>query len=179
MPDRAPGSGHRTFVSSAVAMHSQVACKRLIERLILCSLVSAQIVPMWEEVTAQFMKDKQVEKEFGWVREMFAWSLAALKVGLHFLYSGMEDGILDRQSGASSLLYFLALKNCCSTQHWPLTGLWFLDHFALPGDDLAHVRRKAAIISQLPSDKRIDNAPIIHYTYGCLLSNTTTNKVVW
>ena len=56
---------------------------------------------MWEQVTAEFMKDKMVEQEFGWVREMFAWSLAALKVGLTFQYNGMENGILDRKSGVS------------------------------------------------------------------------------
>lgn len=114
----------------------------------------ATVVPMWEATTEQFMKDEAVEREFGWVREMFAFSLASLRVGLKYQYGGMQNRMdLDLADHAASA--------------------------SASASAAVAAERTAPFITQPPADRRVNEAPIIHYTYGCLLKNQTTGKIVW
>jgi hydroxyproline O-arabinosyltransferase len=41
-----------------------------------------KVTPEWERITAEIEEDEEAKEQFGWVREMYAWSIAAALVGV-------------------------------------------------------------------------------------------------
>eukprot|EP00850_Spirogloea_muscicola_P011540 SM000072S21174 [mRNA] locus=s72:97305:104460:+ [translate_table: standard] len=86
-----------------------------------------RVVPLWVDLTAKIEADEDAKQALGWVREMYAFSLAAAKAKVE------------------------------------------IDLPAMPG----------AIMSQPPADEVVGDALLLHYTWGSVIKDHESQRVVW
>lgn len=91
-----------------------------------------EICPIWYDLAVRFKRSEEVERSFGWILEMYAWSVASsqleegpLKYELHkeMMAQPPWDGSMTKPDGTPiNIIHYTYGQDCRESDGKPLTG---------------------------------------------------------